>query len=379
MAVLQDLLAPSVVTGIVSRIRTPGNPLQKYFNMGIGGSNVTQVSGRAYSWDIFDNVRSISKGRAPGTGPASTALNPVGRQTQTFPRSYEKIPNLSYELLHNIRTLGKNAGQKDRMGMAYVENQLRQLKLRQEHWREYQLAMLLTAGKQFYAISGDDWIPKAASATPGWEIDYRIPAGNKSTAVPGLDPLGTGAIIDASWATASTNIPLHLHSINRAFQQLVGEPLALAVTDSLVWNHILNNTKLQAQGGSVNSVFAEYTRNDMVGPDGNSLGVFVCKLRAIPWLDWLIVDTGLDIDGTYTPWYGGTKVTFMINPDPSWLKMVEGSEPVKDNPMAEAVERFGVWSWLREWDEPARIELHSLQNSIVEVNVPKGIMIATVA
>lgn len=372
MAILQTLLEPSVVTGWVSRIFTPGSVLQRYFGMQVGGPNVTQISGRAYSWDIFDHVRTIMEARAPGTGPATIARNPVGRVMGTFPRGYEKIP-LDYETLHNIREIGENAGQRDRMGMRYLDLQQTELRQRADNFREFMIAGLLRAGSFDFDFDGDRWIPKFTGGDI--TVDFRIPSGNKSSAVPGLDPLGAGSIIDASWATASTNIPKHLDDISLAFQELCGAPLELVITDSAVWNHVLNNTKAQAQGGSVNSVFAEYdVLQEFKTKEGVVIKVFVARLRCRPHVLWLIVDTGLTVAGTYTRFWPGTKATFMVSPQKWWFAMQEGSEPVKDSPWQPAVERFGLHSWLREWDEPARVELHSLMNCVPEVRMPKGIM-----
>lgn len=375
MAIASQVLTPSVVTGIVSRIYAPGNVLQRQFGMEIGNRKVKQVTGRSYAWDIFDNVRDIAEGRAPGVGPSTYAPNPIGQQTNTFPRSYEKMVGLNYELLMNIRTLGKNAGVRDRMGMAYLDTQATVVKTRQNNFREFMLAMFLSRGAFSFRFDGDRWIPVVTlGANPGFTIDYQIPAANKSTGIPGLNPLGTGNIIDVAWSNAASNIPGHIDLINQAFQQLVGAPLAMMIVDSTVWNYVISNTKLQAQSGSVNAVFAEYDMESMRGPDGNLLGVFKGRLKARPWLEWWIFDQGLNIDGTYTRFWDGTLCTAMIQPDPYWFAMVEGSEAVKENPIAPAVEQFGFHSWLREWDEPARIELHSLQNALVECRVPKGIM-----
>jgi hypothetical protein len=375
MAVLQDVLAPSVVTGIVSRIFTPGDVLQRQFGFEIGGRGVKQVTGRAYSYDIFDNVRDIAEGRAPGVGPSTYAPNPVGKQNQTIPRSYEKMILPEYELLMNIRTLGKNAGVRDRMGAAYLDSQGVVVRRRQNNFREFQTAMFLSRGAFSFRFDGDRWIPVVSlGANQGFTIDFQIPSGNKSNAIPGLNPLGTGNIIDVAWSNAAANIPGHIDSINQAFQQLVGAPLAVMITDSIGWNYVISNTKLQSQSGSVNAVYAEYDMERMRGPDGNLLGIFRGRLKARPWVEWWIFDQGLNIDGTYTRFWDGTMVTAMIQPDPYWFAAVEGSEPQKDNPMTPAVERFGFHSWLREWDEPARVEWHSLQNFLIECRIPKAIM-----
>lgn len=374
MAVAQNLLAPSLVTGIVSRIHTPANPISKFFGGQIGGPRVKKVPGRTYSYDIMDNVRTIAKGRQPAVGPATHAPAAIGRQTQTFLRSYEKTA-LDYEMLHNIRTLGKNAGERDRMGGEYLERQAYQQKLRQDHFREYLFGMLVTAGAAYFKFDGEDMIPVTTlSGVTGETYDWLVPAANKTK----LNMLGAGDILAATWATAGTDIPSHLDNVSMAFQQLVGLPLAYIMTDSTVWNAVLNNTKLQAQGGSVNAVFAEYTvMEEFKDKEGQVINVFKARLKARPWITWIIVDTGLEINGTYTKWFDGTKATFMVDPTALMLQTVEGSELVKDSPSSPAVERFGFHAWLREWDEAARVELHSLQNLLIELPIPKGIALGT--
>lgn len=390
MAVINEVLAPSIVTGIYSRIKTPGDALQKKFGMWIGstegagakgegmpGPNVSQyenrVDARSYSYDIFDHVRDASKFRAPATGPSKIAVNPVARQTMTFPRSYEKI-ELNYELIANIRQLGANAGTRDRMGAMYLEKQLRELKQRQINARELMLAASLIQGTLSMQFDGDDQIPVLSlGSNAGYTLDWLIPAGNKSTTIPGLAPI-SGNIIDAAWSSASTNIAGHLDAINQAFQQLVGAPLSIVICDSKVWNYVISNTGLQAEAGSVNPVFSEYDMEAMRGPDGNLIGIFVARVKARPWIEWWIVDTGLNVNGTYTRFWDGTKATFLVRPEDVFFKMVEGGEPVKESPWSPVQWRQGLFTWLREWDEPARVEGHALNNFVLELPVPKGIM-----
>lgn len=386
---LTRVLTPSVVTGIVSRIYTPGNPLSRFFGGQIQGPNTKTetVLGRAYSYDIFDNIRKVSYGRQPNTGPSAMPRYPVGRQTYTFARSYTKIA-LDYETLNNIRTLGKNAGERDRAGATYLEEEGRRLKQTHDNFREFMWGNFLTNGQFSFQFVGDDMVPVLGlNGNPGMTVNYNLPAGN----VPGftgawqanLNPLGAGNIINDAWSNTATDIGSQLDQINQAFQALVGAPLNLVICDSTVWRYVLKNTSLQAQGGSVNAVFSDYTMEDERGPDGNKIGIFRGRIRAVPWLDWIVCDTGLEIgtlgQETFTRWYPGNLATFMIQPGPYWLKVVEGSELVKDNPIAPAVQRFGFHSWLREWDEPARVELHGLQNVILECRIPSAIMIGRVA
>jgi hypothetical protein len=385
LSILANVLAPSVVTRRVSRIFTPGNPLTYHFGMQIGGPNVDQIVGRAYSWDYFDHVRSIALGRSPGTGPAKVAANPVGHQTNTFPRAYQSLV-LDYEKLNNIRAIGQNAGVRDRMGMAYLDAQFVEQKSQHDNWREFQLAALLTQGQCSWQFVGDDWIPVLSlGSNPGFTLNWQIPSGNLgivSPFAPNLNMTGAGNIITAPWSNNTTDIGAQLDNISIGFQQLTGAPLRLAICDSLVWNMLISNSILQAQSGSVNPVFETYAQTQpLKGKDGNDLGVMEGRLKARPWIRWLITDQFLLVNGSLVKPYPGNRVTFMVEPNQGvkWLQMQEGSEPVKENPMAPAVDRQGFFSWLREWDEPCSVSLCTIQNAVVELTIPAAVAIGTVA
>lgn len=397
MAVISDLLAPSVVTGIVSRIAAPGNVLQRMFGMEIGGRNINRVSGRAYSWDIFDNARTVAVGRAPGTGPAAVALNPVGRMAGTFPRTYEK-GIVAYELLANLRKIGANAGERDQMGASYLKVQAEYMKLRTNNFRELMLAGVLTQGGFNLIYSGDNWYPTFAAlgSNPGVAVPFQIPSGNigvqNGAFAANLNPTGAGNIISAAWSNTATDIPTQLDQINQAFQNLTNAPLGVAITNSTVWRFLLKNTQVQNQAGTASTGYLDYDRENVNNENGVWTGLFKARLKAIPWLEWWIYDGGLEAPGlpngaggsfvaSYAPFYPTTQclVSFLAAPYQSYLQMMEGSEPVKDNPMAPAIERYGSWFWLREWDEPAKVELHGLCNAIPQLQIPKAIMIGQVS
>lgn len=376
MAIINELLSLSVVTGIVSRIAAPGDVLQRAFGVQIGGPNITPVSGRSYSYDIFDVVRDSAKGRRPGTGPAVVAPNPVGKQNQTIPRQYEKLP-LTYELLHNLRALGENAGIRDTMGKKYIDKQAAEMKRRCNNFRELIMAGLLTKGLIYFRYDGDDLIPTMTSPSTGDTMDFLIPAGNKTK----LDMLGAGDIIATSWDNAAAPIPTDIFQINEAFMALTGEMLAHVWLPSPVWMNVLKNTDVRNLAGSANKPFATFdtvNQAEGVNENGKRTSLLEATLAFCPWVKWHVYDGYLNDDGTLTRLLPVTQATFTIEPDGQWFRGVEGSEPVKVNPMAPVEEAFGFASWVREWDEPARYELHTLQNWLPELNRPKGIAIGLV-
>lgn len=215
-----SLLTPSVVTKIVSRIRTPGNVLSRYFGFEIGGKNVYQIQGDTYTYDLYDNVRDVARGRLRHSPAGTISANPIGRVQLTLARSAEKLP-LDYNTVANIRTLGENAGEIDRRGVRYIDKQAGTLRQRSENYREFITAGALFRGGVYgFYLVGDDLLPTFDQSGTYISVDHQIPNSNKLTGVSfaaGLQ-METGAnIIDATWATAGTDIPLHLEKISAAF------------------------------------------------------------------------------------------------------------------------------------------------------------------
>jgi hypothetical protein len=375
MAILRDLLAPSVVTGMITRVFGGSDTLQRFFGMEIGSSQSQPVSGRQYSYDIFDHTRSIALGSRPGTAPAVIAPFPVAKQNQTFPRAYEKM-SLDYEKLHNLRELGSNAGVRDRIGAKYLEEQMKQMKRRQNAFREMQLVGLFQQGVIYYQYQEpNELIPVLSlGGNPGDTYDFLIPAGNKSQ----LNMLGSGNILDVAWDNVASRIDTHVFNINAAFQNLVGRQLEHIWLTSVMWLHVLQNTAVRNLAGSANQPMASFTVVSEQNTDGQQTAHFTARFNWCPWIQWHVYDGTIDINGTVTKCLSDTKAVFHVGTDGGWIKGVEGSEMRKINPIALAEEVFGFDSWIREWDEPARVELHSLQNFLVEVNTPKGIAIGTV-
>ena len=383
-----SILTPSVVTKIVSRVRTPGNVLSRFFGFEIGGSNVFKVNGRTYTYDLFDNVRSVARGRSPGVPAAAVAANPIGNVQITLARSAEKLA-LDYELVNQIRTLGADAGTRDRMGAKYIERQAKILKMRQDNLREFVTAgALFNGGKYGFYLNGDDWVPTFDTSGTYISVDHQIPASNilRGAAFAAGLQMGTGAnIIDASWATSSTDIPLHLEKISDAFMALVGQPLRYIFCDNQSKLYVMQNDKVRQLAGTANTPFSAYEKLETKNPDGTDAGVYRFTFKGMPQYEFISYGGQLDlVTGSATAAAASTKLlqdsycTFMIEPDSSWFQMVEGSEIVKDNDLAPPVEREGHYSWILEKADPARFELHNLQNVGLEINVPKGLALARV-
>src|SRR2546426_12322 len=98
-AILQELLQPVVILDVISRLKGGRGPLASWLGfqpkgfdpdtVSVTGPNVlsdpagvrSDGSVRYYTYRIFDKTRVIMKFRAPGTGPAVVAQNPMGQNT----------------------------------------------------------------------------------------------------------------------------------------------------------------------------------------------------------------------------------------------------------------------------------------------------------
>src|SRR5262249_46346056 len=152
---------------------------------------------------------------------------------------------------------------------SYITRQEAYLAQRFANLLEFQTAAMLR-GSYSFDQDGDE----LRHGFSGGEttIDFQIPAGNKTQ----LAMLGGGNILNADWSNTATDIPKHLHNINAAMVQLTGWGLAHVVLTSVAWQYVVNNTKVQAQGGSANVAFESLRR---AGP-----GEFSAVLRALPWI-----------------------------------------------------------------------------------------------
>ena len=385
MPVMQEILKPSFVTKIVSRIRTPGAVLSNFFGVNIGGRNVEQVKlpTPQYTYDIFDKTRKVARGRFRGAPAGSIAPNSVGNNTVTIGRFAQKLP-MDYTTIASIRALGENAGVTDRMGKRYIEKQSEYANQHHSNLREFVIGSLLRGGVYYLHASGDDLIPSYTSSGALFTNDLLVPASNELIAgsfAAGL-AMDTGSnTITATWATITNDIPLMLQRVSAGFERQVGEPLRYVVCNHTVWNNVISNTPVRQLAGTSSSPWASWDRDTLKAPDGTPLGVQVARIKGLDWIGWLITDHGLDI-------YDGSSETFTkIVPDDyclfttdisDWLMGIEGTEIVKQNDMAAPEEATGMFGWIMEKADPARFELHSVQNFALELNRPKALAVARV-
>src|SRR5436190_16652636 len=236
-----QILAPKTIEKAISQLELPGTSLQTLFGWGIGGTNVARHGGRNFSYDVFNVTRKVATGRVPAQTLAVAKPQAVRTVSAVFPRAAEKIELLDEELL-NRRPIGGPGAGLDRAEV-FVTRQEAYLAQRFANLIEFQTAAML---RRTYSYASDGDLLRHGFSGSDTTIPYQVPTGNLTQ----LDMLGGGNILNADWATAGTDIPAHLHEINAAMIQLTGMGLAHVVLTSVGWQYIVNNTKVQDQGGS---------------------------------------------------------------------------------------------------------------------------------
>lgn len=371
---LHQMTATPTVKKLISRVKTPTNRLAQFWGMQIGGPNASSIGGRYVGWDVMDVDRGLAKGRAPGSGPATSAPTKVGHVTAVAYRSHEKVP-LLYERIYRNRALGAQWGTVDVGGQSYIVKQQKQLAQRFSNMREFMVAMMMR-GKFRVQQSGDDFIPVLPTeSTYMFEVDYQIPAGNKSQ----LNMLGTGSIIGTAWSSSAAPIVQDILQIQEAFENLHGWPLEHAWCNSNMLYNLFNNTELKSMAGTANIMFDRFEVVERFGPEGIRDNGYTVVFKALPWLIWHIYDGVLSINGTVTKVIADNTVTFCPTPTSDIAEFVEGSEPIQERTDAAVHEETGFVAWTTPAIDPPALELKAVDNGIPGLYLPKCIAHATVA
>lgn len=369
-AVVNDLLQVKTIRDVVSRFDLHNTGIQTILGMQPGGENVTQAQSRKYTVDIFNDNADVAPAVQAGGRSITVAEQPVGFYSVEVPQSVINVP-LVYEKLNQYRPLGGPVSTVDALGLKYYEAQLRSVAQRIRNIREFQCAAMLR-GSYTYTYSGDALQQNFSGGSV--TVNFQIPSGNKTQ----LDMLGGGSIIDASWATASTDIPGHIGKVSAAFQQLVGTPLTDMIVTSVVWEHIKNNTNVRNQAGSANEPFLDQNRDP-------ATGLIKARIKSHPWVQIWCYDQGLNLGA------GGTSNFSKLIADTACVFLARNSNggrarwqyadyfsPVVESYGGPANNQLGEYFWSMTQPDPASILLYGKMDGIPELIVPKSVAYGTV-
>jgi len=377
MAALQTLLSPQVLTKVISQKAAVSDWLIDLFGLGPGGKNeIYEGHGRYGAFNIYNNVRTVGKGRAPGTAAARSRPNPMGVTPFTYPRMHDSV-GLPAEVLHNLGLITDPA-QRDSMGADMIRRQTETLAQKAANWRKAQLIGCLRDSLYLRQEGESQYI--TFTSTNAMQIPFRMPAGNKGQ----LNMTGAGNIINATWATSTTNIPGHLLEINAAFQRLNGGHLAVVICGWQVWDYVKKNDFVQEEHGIARSPFLRFERvavEDTITKTGKN--VMVAELASAPGVIFYITDEGLDIgpEGSevYTKIVEDGRAIFLgFQPGDDVIQAYQGSEPIAEYDNGPKTVKIGMAAWSCERANPTSTDLFILDNSLIVNHVPDSVAYGTV-
>ena len=377
MTSIQQILRPITLTKVISRVAASTDTILQFMGMQDGGKNVSYMGhGRQGSYRVYNHLRSVAAGRAPGTAANRSARNWVGEVPFVYPRMHDSVI-LPAEELHNLSKI-EDPRVRDEAGADYIKRQSMSLGEKAGNWRTALVVGMLRDSLYIHQ-DGDTWYPTYSSSGATYRINYQMPAGNKTQ----LDMLGGGSIIDASWATSTTDIPSHLAQINAAFQQLNGGRLTDILINAEGWMNVISNDKVAAVHGTANPPFQVFDRVVGTGPDGTPINEQTGVLTVMPGVTWHITDAGLDIgvpnSETYTKHSPDNTATFLCSPDrPGLYTMYEGSEPIAEYDGGPQTTKIGFNAWSKQSSNPTATEIFVLDNALPVNHVPNSIAYGTV-
>ncbi len=380
---VSELLAPLVVKRTISRLNLPGTSLSQLFGWNVtngpipgamfadgnegegfngqrGNTEDNQL--RVGQYDIFDHTRKVAGGSAPGTSLTRIEPQKVGVVQYTIPRAAERM-TLKYEDMNNRRRIGDNAQNVDSQGRRYILHQEKYLAARVANLVEFQTAAMIR-GSYTFTQYGDRLVQSFSGGSI--TVNYQRPA----THLGKLD-MGTGSsIIAADWDSASTDIPDQLYRINDAMINQCGQGLKHVIVTSRGWNYLMNNTKIQTQGGTSHVPFSDLARK--------SSGQFYGIMRNMPWVTFHVVDYGLDMETaegtfTYTKLIGDDYAAFLPEINDSWAVYIRGGEEVVEGPNGARSFQSGFYAYSYPEHDPAGHNLCVIHNGFPANPVPKAI------
>jgi hypothetical protein len=403
---LVELLQPQVVLDVISRLKEGRGPLASWLGFQPSGFDpeTVSVSGpntyrdgsvRNVTYRVFDYTRVPMKLRAPGTGPATVAQNPMGVNTVSIARFHQKI-TLNYEFLGQLSPMIGPNSMIDPGGRDYIKRQTNFLGQQANNSVET-LAAGMMRDSLYVIFSGDDQILSFTAPTGtqvGFQISYGIPAGNKGQLPNQMGTnVGGGNLLTVSWDNPNAPIISDIQSIVAAYKLLSRYTMEHVWINSTLWASIVLNTQVRNTAGSANTPFAQFERVADAGMGGTAPeGSFHAILRGNPTIKWHFCDDAVtlgntDVDLTYgtapstanlQKLIPDTMAIFAPTPTESWTRFALGGEYVVENPGMAGVLRVGWYFWPEYTTQPSAIELIGLLNAVPVLYIPAVIAPATV-
>ena len=343
MATFDELFAARNLTGLVQGIK-PGLPLR------IPAQYLTptdRVPGHTFEWTEVDGNRAMAVVVSQDAPARRVGHQGAKRRSATMLRSFESQA-FTANSLRNL--MGIDGMVRDDMGRQHVTRQTQDFLNRLSNLKQTCVQRMLFTFKLYFNEKGEMLTSSSGATT---SIDVGIPAGQLDQ----LDILGDGDIIDASWATATTNIPGHLEDIKDQMRQLGGWDITTCYYGRNIAKYIAAN---------------DYAKNLIINTPALATQVF-SNANRVPTgfmqLDWQYAGDAFYIDaaGAVQKLLGDDEI--VVTPsasDDSWWKHAVGSEMIPNGIMrrgqsasdmlGDLQEVFGDFAYAKMDDNPVSIE-----------------------
>lgn len=365
---IHDILRPITFTKVISRVAAASSQLLNFFGMQPGGWNERNYGhGREGSYNIFNNVRTVAIGTAPGSPAAKRSRNPVGRVPFVYPRMNQQL-SLLLEEMNNFAKID-DPRTRDAAGESYIRRQMTKPAQEAANWRTALLVGMLRDSLYVHEL-GQNWYPDYSSSSALYQINFQLPAGNKSQ-LNILDKddstsINGSSIIDVSWASPGANIPLHINKIDAALMRRCGVHLNHIFLRTAMWDNVSNNDYVIGKAGIANPPFQVFERKVGDNPDGSPFMEKVATVNSCPGITFHINDEGVDLGNPESPtwtYHIGDNDALMI-PDvtPDLFEGCVATEPVREYDNGPVVQKTGMSAWTTGKSNPSTEEAFVLDN-----------------
>lgn len=376
MASIHDVLRPINFTKVVSRVSAASSQLLNSFGMQPGGPlEANYGHGREGSYNIFNNVRTVALGAAPGQPAARRERNQVGRVPFVYPRMHQQM-TLLYEEIHNFAKID-DPRMRDIAGESYILRQMKKPAQEAANWRLALLVGMLRDALYVHEV-GRNWYVDYTSTGASYQISYGQPAGNLST-LNMTDNAGSSiygsAIIDTPWSNPAADIPLHCNRISAGLMRRHGVPLSDIYLRTEGWNYVIKNDHVLAGAGIANQPFKFDTRQTGTNPDGSPFMERVAELATVPGVTWHINDEGMNVGnpeasgvgysegGTWTYHIEAGKAFFMPPLGRDLFEMCVATEPICEYDGGPLTMKTGQSAWTHLTANPTAYNAFILDNA----------------
>ena len=277
-------------------------------------------------------------------------------------------------IFHDVDTLNMlrqfDNPQMQQMGRDEVLRQSRYTRQLLDNTRAAAVMSAVLTGKIRYTIGSGIEDPGGSN---GQQIDFGVPSGNQNQ----LDVFGNGAIIGASWATATTDIPGQVHALLEAAVKKSGYPIRNAVFGKNILGYLTTNnyTKELING---NQAFAQAFGQNTI--PGGFLGI----------QNWISGSNAFFVDpsGSYVELVGDDEVKFLPDASPEQYELIEGTYEVPTSlgsvgqSAQQMINRFqtvrGRFNYAKITDDPAGIKHNYGDTFLPALKVPTSVFYADV-